>query len=364
LILLCIGLPGRFAEWCDRVIGRLAARMDGPVVTRSWPSLADMFGYENLPSTLDQIAWTSIETGAAHVVLGARQPDEGFYAALDELRTPFVLALDDPRMAAGDMISTSVAEPRAVTRAVANSCALVMRYADLPGALPLHADRVGSDLPATVAAIAEHFGISVSQADKQAIAAELGGIEPAEAAPSLRQWAAKLPESTRKMVEGALTGYAREFAGRGLDQIVWPRELFYLAADAARSPVEPLDAAGGSRILIYGPYIHLPRGSWTARIVLGFSPEAVGHAFTVDIFSAGVLAAATIQPEAAGIYSRDLSFSVDAAHGQGLEARVAVASANARGQVAFGHVVLQRVAARDALAVNATDSDFLAALKL
>ena len=360
MILLCIGLPGRFAEWCDGVIGQLAARMGGAVVTRSWPSLADMFGYENLPSTLDHIAWTSIETGAAHVVLGARQPDESLCAALDELRTPFVLALDDPRMAASDMISASIGEPRAVTRAVANSCALMMRYADLPGALPIHADRVGSDRSGTVAAIAEHFEISVCQADIRTIAAEL---ESANAALPRQQSAIKLPESTRKIVEGALTGYAREFAGRGLDQIVWRRELFYLAADAARSPVEPLDAAGGPRILIYGPYIHLPRGSWTARIVLGFSPESVGHAFTVDIFSAGALATATIQPEAAGIYSRDLSFSVAAAHGQGLEARVAVASPNARGQIAFGHVALQRVATRDALA-DATDSDFLAALKL
>src|SRR5205085_74441 len=111
-------------------------------------------------------------------------------------------------------------------------------------------------------------------------------------------------------------------------------------------------------------YIHLPSGAWTARIVLGFSPEAVGHTFTVDVFCDGVLASATFQPEAAGIHASDLTFSLGEPRGQGVEARVAVTSSNAKGQVAFGHVVLQRVAARQGRPGSGAENDFRAALEL
>src|ERR1051326_7475325 len=133
LISLCVGLPGRFAEYCDHALAQMLHHSGVLVAARSWPPLEEMFRYESLPSTLDYIASALIETGAGHVVLSVREPDGGLYAALAELQTRFILALDDPRRVACAMILSSVREPRAVTRAVANSCALIMRFADLPG---------------------------------------------------------------------------------------------------------------------------------------------------------------------------------------------------------------------------------------
>jgi len=361
LLFLCVGLPGRLAEWCDLAAAHLARRLSGPVISRSWPSPAEMFGYEGLSSTLEHIAVSFIETGAAHVVLGARQPDEKLYAALGETGARFVLALDDPRMAVADMLAAPVAEPRQIARAVANSCALVTRYAALPGALRINPAQCWTDARAALAAMADHFGIGLGGSDIEAILADLPAMD---ASAERRQWAADIPEALRKMIDGALAGYAQAFADAGLDRIVWTRELFYLVTDAGKSPTEPLDAAGGSRILIYGPYIHLPSGSWNAQIVLGFSPEAAGYAFTVDVYSDGVLAAATFQPDRAGVYTSDLSFSLNEARPQGVEVRVTVASNDAKGHVAFGQVVLRPLAVRHAADVGTAESDFLTVLEL
>jgi hypothetical protein len=116
--------------------------------------------------------------------------------------------------------------------------------------------------------------------------------------------------------------------------------------------------------LIYGPYIHLPRGSWTARVVVGFSAEAAGHTYLIDIFADAQLASTTFQPEAAGIYNADLTFSLGNPGGRGVEVRIMVVSDNARGQIAFGHVVLRPLALRRADPANPENDDFKRALAI
>jgi hypothetical protein len=51
---------------------------------------------------LDQVAVSLIETSAAHLAVGARQPDERLRAALAAANARFVVALDDPRVTVAD----------------------------------------------------------------------------------------------------------------------------------------------------------------------------------------------------------------------------------------------------------------------
>ena len=128
MIFFSIGLPGRLAEWCDAVLARLAGT-DGQAILTTWPPLTRMFGYDEIAPVLDQVAVSLIETGATHLVMGARQPDERLRAALVAVNARFVVALDDPRIAVADILGSTDSDLRAVARAVANSCPLVMRYA-------------------------------------------------------------------------------------------------------------------------------------------------------------------------------------------------------------------------------------------
>jgi hypothetical protein len=359
-----MGLPGHFAEWCDAVMARLAAGAGGEVVSRTWPPLTDMFGYQGISSTLDELARVLIGNSAKHLVIGARQPDETLRKALAERTARFVVVLDDPRNAAADILAETGADPKMVVRAVANSCPLVMQYYGLPGALTLHADRARIDPAAAVSAIAAHFGIAVEPGAVEAIVNELAAPGAWASPPGAEELAAQLPAATRKMFDGALLGYRDLFFDGRLDQIIWTRDLFYLAVDAGRSPNEPIDVAGGSRILIYGPYIQLPRGSWTAQIVLGFSPEAAGYTFVVDVYADTQLASTTFQPDGPGVYNADLTFSLGEPSGKGVEVRVTVASEDARGQLAFGHVVLRPLSIRRAEMMTSAGNDFTLVLEI
>jgi hypothetical protein len=364
MIFLSMGLPGHFAEWCDAVMARLAVRAGGEVVSRTFPPIEEMFGYDGIASTLDELGRLLIGNSARHLVIGARHPDETLRKALSERTARFVVVLDDPRNAAADILAETGADPKMVVRAVANSCPLVMQYYGLPGALTLHADRARGDPAAAVSAIAAHFGMAVEPDAVASIVSELAALGTWAPPPGEDEPAARLPAATRKMFDGALLGYRNLFLDGGLDQAIWTRDLFHLAVDPGGSPTELIDVAGGGRVLIYGPYIHLPRGSWTARVVVGFSQEAAGHTYLIDVFADGQLASTTFQPDGAGVYNADLTFSLGDPSGKGVEVRVMVVSDNARGQIAFGHAVLRPLALRRADPADSEEDDYTRALAI
>jgi hypothetical protein len=366
MIFFSIGLPGRFADWCDTAIGLLAGHLGGTVTVSEWPRLPDMFGYNMISSVLDEVALRLIGSSATHLVMGARQPDERLCAALAETSARFIVALDDPRFAAADILVATNAEPRVVARAVANSCPLVMRYASLPGALTMYADREGTNPAPAIAAMARHFGIAVDDAAVKGIVDDLAaaGHGAALSRPD-DEWSRRVPASAHKMLNGALGGYREQLGGGDLGQLIWTRELF-IAASHSANLTDSLEASTGSPIcpIIYGPYIHLPAGSWTARVVLGFSSEAAGHTFLVDAFSERQLGSTSFQPEREGVYTVDINFSLDEPSGHGVEIRVWVWSDHARGQVAFGHVILRPLAMRRPDVVIGSQDDFRAVLDL
>ncbi len=365
MILFSLGLPGRLAEWCDAVLANLVDRRDGSVAVTTCPPIAKMFGYESITSVLDEVTLSLIETNATHLVMGARQPDERLRAMLDATNARFVVALDDPRFAVADILARTNGELRAVTRAVANSCPLVMRCASLPGALTIRRNQAGIDAMAAVAVIARHFELTLDEAEAQRIADELSarGLCYAPRAPDEE---AARPGNGHKVADGALAAYAECFAGGDLATIIWTRELFIVNGDSGKRTTDVLEVSGSGCVapLIYGPYIHLPPGSWTARVLLGFSSEAAGYTFLVDACAGRQLACTSFQPGKAGVYTADINFSLDEPSGHGLEIRVWVGSDYARGQLAFGHVILRPLAMRQPDAIIGSQDDFRSVLDL
>jgi hypothetical protein len=362
VIFFSIGLPGRLADWCDGVLAHLAGRQNEGVAVVPCPSIEKMFGYEGITAVLDQVALSLIGTSATHLVMGARQPDEPLRALLARMNARFVVALDDPRVAVADILASTKGEVRTVTRAVANSCPLVMRCASLPGAFTVRGSRTGSHAGAAVAAIARHFELLLDEAEAQRIVGELAarGLCYTAATPDDN------PATRDKVADGALAAYAECFAGGELATITWTRELFIVNGGTGKGTADVLEVPRGPHVapLIYGPYIHLPPGSWTARVLLGFSSEAAGHTFLVDACAGRQLACTSFQPGRAGVYTADINFSLDEPSGHGLEIRVWVGSDYARGQLAFGHVILRPLAMRQPDATVGPQDDFRTVLDL
>src|SRR6266705_2219470 len=296
MMMFCVSLPGSFGDWCDAVIWRLAQTVLGPVVSTA-------------ASTAEELASELIRTEGQHFYVGSRQPSRWLREKLMATNKNFVVAMDDPRSAASDLVIRHQLEPAEASRRVASSCALISRYIALPGALVVSSERDWPNAAATVAALAHHLGLPVGTADIEKIAADLEDTrsqpndEPGAASP------AQLPEHSLAVINGALAPYVEFFKGAALGQITWARDLFL--EEHHQPAIHPIDISGKIRHLIYGPYIALPPGNWIAEMVLGFSEDAVGMSFQVDVWAGSQLSMASINPSAPGLARVKLSFALE-----------------------------------------------------
>jgi hypothetical protein len=325
MILFSVSLPGRFGDWCDTVIWRLAQTVLGPVV----PTGAN---------TAEELASELIRTEGQHFYVGARQPGRWLREKLMAINKNFVVAVDDPRNAASDLIIRHHLEPAEASRRVASSCASMSRYIALPGALVVSSKRDWPNPIATVAALAHHLGLAVGAADIETIAAEAEAACPrpddSPAAPSPTQ----LSEHSLAVINGALAPYVEYFMGAALGHITWARDLFF--EEHHQPAIHPIDISGKIRYLIYGPYIALPPGNWVAEMVLGFSEDAIDMSFMVEVWAGSKLSTVSIHPSGPGLAQINISFALEESNDNLVEIRVMNERAAIYGRVALGQATV------------------------
>jgi hypothetical protein len=326
MMLFAFAVPGPFGEWCDVLIARMAERSLGAIT----PITAN---------SSDEIATDLIRCEGANFLVRGPQPGPWLHRILKSTEKPFSIALADPREAALDLIYRHGLEMSDAVRRVGCSCASLMSCVALPGALVLNSSRDWQQPVEAGEAIARHFGLNVSRADIEEIVAELaaGGLGPQIEPPG---WASDpQAEEAVRIVNSAVAPYVDHFLGAPFGSITWAREL--LMADGHAPANHTVDITGRVRALLYGPYITVPPGNWTAEVVLGFSQEATDVNFLIDLLVAGSqICATSIQPTRQGVYSVNLSFVIGEGNANPLEFRVINEKPAFDGRVALGRITL------------------------
>jgi hypothetical protein len=116
-----------------------------------------------------------------------------------------------------------------------------------------------------------------------------------------------------------LAPYAELTRGRRPAEIVWPLDLFTRVD--GRSWREPFELAGPARALIYGPYMHLPAGAWTARVEFEIDGALSGVEASTDVRLHEVVAEKSFVMPAKGVFAYDLDFEARDPH-QPVEVRL------------------------------------------
>jgi hypothetical protein len=334
MIFFSLGLPGRFADWCDAITARLAERAVGPVELASC-------------NTLEEIGLAAVSAQRDHLIVSARQPSEALRVALAATECPFIMALDDPSLSFSKLVVKQGFGCAAAARVTATSCAMMLGYTLMPGTLVLRADPCTRDPIATAGAIADRLGFRLSAAEIAEIVASFpvfGGDEDVGLDPS---WDS-IDTANRDMAAGALQAYSDYFNGRGLGEITWSRELFFLGDEPDRTASQVIELEGGIRNLLFGPYIALPPGSWNATVTLAVSKEVTGMTFLVEALAGPgclSLASTSVAPDERGVCRATLAFSIDPSTDQPLSLRVVNMQPASGGRFALGHVALSLQAA-------------------
>ncbi len=328
MIFFSIGLPSRFAELCDALTARLAEHCLGSVALGSFNSFED-------------IATAAIRGETAHLVAASRQPVVRLQTEIAGAGRPFLVALGDVRSALWDLLQRPGYDIALATREIASSCAAMLTLTKAPGALVLPGIH-GEDPMALAAAIARHFGFAVAPHNLAAIAASATDLdtgpmqEPA--------WTDGLSDHEQAIVSAALQPYVSYFAGGELEPLVWEPDLFFTNEGGADGPpqpaIGPIDVTGRARILIFGPYINLPRGPWSATIVAAFSAETAGNSFVFEITAGTQLGYERVQPAGEQVVEINLQFTIDDSISQPIEMRLISERAAFDGRLVLGYVSL------------------------
>lgn len=332
MIFFSIGLPSRFALWCEAILTHLVQDCCGGVEFCAVAALEDF-------------ATAVIRTPARHLVIACRQPVVRLQTEIARADRPVLVVLGDPYDALRDLVEDGSADLVEATRAVASSCAAVLTVRNAPGALLLSGAEA-ADPPAAAAAIARHFEIAANADQIDAIIgrlAEAGVVVPQRGDGG--RWWDTLGEREQAIAHGALEPYVLHFAAGGsLESLVWERELFLMNEDppgsAPMPATRPLDVTGRPRVLLFGPGINLPPGAWSANVVLGFSAETAGMSFIVEIYVGRQLTSTPLQPSAAQVLEANLHFTIEDTLDQRVEIRVLTERAAFDGRIAIGNVTL------------------------
>jgi hypothetical protein len=346
VILISIGMPSRFAEWCDALVERLAASSFETVEAAALNSL-------------DELASLVLKTRALRVVVSSRQPVIRLQTAIIDSGRPFLVAIGDPRAALRDLVQRQGYDLLAAIRAVACSCAALLALTRAPQALVL-SGAAGADQTKAATAVAEQFGFSIERDAIAGILAEVyaAGFIPEDGEDSA--WWNGLTVRDRAVADGALLPFVAHLAsGSGVEPFVWEPELFFVddgsTAPTPAATARLVDITGRPRFVVYGPYISLPPGAWSANVVLGFSAETAGMSFMIEVFAGRQLSHTRIEPAAEQVMETSLSFVIDQAIDQPVQIRIVNERAAFDGRLALGYVTIgpqpeMRPEARDRLA--------------
>jgi hypothetical protein len=344
MILFSIGMPSRFTEWCDALTGRLAECSFGSVECITL-------------NTLEELAAAVLRTRASHLVACSRRPVVRVQTEIIECKLPFLVSVGDPRAALRNLSERVDYDVVEATRAVASSCAAMLALKKAPRALVVSGSGAADPIE-VAAAIADHFELPTSRGEIATIVSELcaAGITPDPVEDGA--WWNALSVRQRAVVNGALLPY---LPGADLESLVWEPELFFINDDPpAPTPVAAarhVDITGRVRFLVYGPYIDVPPGSWSANVVLGFSAEAAGMSFMVEVFAGRQLSCARVEPSVEQIIEANLQFVMDNSVDQPLQIRIVNERAAFDGRLALGPVTVAPKAA-----INSETRDRLTAV--
>jgi hypothetical protein len=325
MLFFVIGLPGRFAEWCEAATVRLVQHAFGPAERIS----AD---------TLEEITENLLRSGATHGVVASRDPGFRIRRALVEAGRPFVVVPNDPWASLAHLVARDGLAMAAATRQVASSCASLISFGAAPGSLVLDARRDGIDRLSVAAAIAHHLQLEVSDGDIADIVNSLDEgsdiMDPSDTA----AWWDGLDPGERAIASGALGPYLEHSPGRGLGPITWAPELFFIGDRPSVHVTGGVDITGRARCLLRGPHIMLPPAIWSFSVAVDVSPEVAEHTILIEAAAGGGVSRAVLRPARAGTVEADLILRLDELP----DRRVELLLSTQRPAFA-GHVTLVRV---------------------
>lgn len=321
MAIIALGMPGQFAAWGFEAL-RLLLQIVKPDFEHRWIDRFDPY-----------------EQGLSATSLVCSQfPSRALRDAVLAQQMPIIVFTTSGAAAVRYQLEHHQGSVLEAVRTVGASVALLTDCLQQRKALILDAsDRL--EPRQLLGAMARHLGIVLPGGVLEALLASIGAL------PAHSSSARALSESEEGIVTLVLENAVAHLRDPDVPlKSIWPHRVFFAGDKPDEEAPLVADATGGSRVLYYGPYLHLSTGRWGAKLTLGFTKEAIGLPLKVSAFGPNLLGEARMRPRREGIFAAEFSFSV-AEPEHPVEFHVRTEEGAIEGRIALGQVELTHSAA-------------------
>ncbi len=313
---VALGMPSQFSVWGFEVLRRIVACAHGEIEGR-WIDRFDPMDRGSAPVALVQSYFPSRALSDA-------------FRAKDSLG---VLFTTPPTEAAAYQMADHGSSFTEALRTVGCSLALLQRFARRDNIVIVDQE-AALTARAVVEVIARHFRIDVPEDFVVGIEESLG--QPGQFAID-KTTIAGFDGNTATLVLGNAVGHLHDPDIPLMT--LWPHRVFLSGDKPNETAPLVTDATGASRVLYYGPYFHLPEGTWQASLTLGFSKDAVGLPMKIAAYGPDLLGEASLRSKQEGIFAARFSFTVTEPE-KPVELHVRTEEGAIEGRIALGQVEL------------------------
>ena len=249
--------------------------------------------------------WDKACAAGRNVVVISQYPSPEICKQVARSGIPALIMVDEPLQAA-TLLAADLPSDIVAIRAVSASVACL-------GTLFGQGDEIigqsnASNLDAFIVRVADQYDVNLSSQDLERVEFHVAELS------RLGVVFADLPdvvEPTTRLSELAMAvlpkfGNPEE---EGLAASVeWPSSLFLLGDSPDTQMQGPVDLAGPARCVLYGPYMHLPSGRWSALVTLELADCFGDRPFTLEIVCGDVIAKGRFYCEGSGAFETRLDF--------------------------------------------------------
>jgi hypothetical protein len=124
-------------------------------------------------------------------------------------------------------------------------------------------------------------------------------------------WSNELTAEEASIAEHAVGPIVAMANRKDWPPVTWPFAVFLSGDRPNERALIMTEMTGRARIIYYGPYLYLPPGHWEGEMVVGFSEDAVGSAFTVEVCGGSTsVARARFRASQPGLFRGTFVFSL------------------------------------------------------
>lgn len=315
--------PGAFGAWADGFVQGILGKASPPV------TLVRLSFTEPLPDISFHVD--------ERIVLISDYPPAGLAGLIAESMIPVVCFVDPPHAAIRFLMAwldiSFIEALRRYTAAttvfplLAGSHALILRRSDrhspaqMEGAILRHIGLAADTTPCSEAGAEEDFESVLAR----------------EVQPYVPPTVADADDKECRIVTDVTSAVFASLDGHFSEPIVWRREVLSWASQPGSEAPAFIDIAGANRVLYHGPYFYLPAATYRLQAHVGFSEEAIGHPFALEVHGVECIARTDFSPSFAGWCLVGFTFLHSAASDR-LEVHLTSMRGALRGRVALNTV--------------------------